>query len=96
MKQRNVYPFAAISGQERMKTGIILTVINPSLSGILSGRKGNREINGGKGPCRNPALLEVIRDCPFNLSPDESGDCCTECRNGSCRDRRLTGNPWRR
>jgi len=94
MKQRNVYPFAAIAGQERMKTGIMLTVINPSLSGILiRGEKGTAKSTAVRGLAEILPLLEVIRDCPFHLAPDEGGDCCTECRNGSCRDRRLNGKP---
>jgi magnesium chelatase subunit I len=94
MKQTKVYPFAAIAGQERMKTGIILTVINPTLSGILiRGEKGTAKSTAVRGLAEILPLLEVIRDCPFHLAPDEYGDCCTQCRNGNCREKRLNGEP---
>jgi magnesium chelatase subunit D len=31
----NIYPFAAIIGQDRLKRALILNLINPTLSGVL-------------------------------------------------------------
>ena len=87
MKQKITYPFAAIVGQERMKLGLILNVINPSLSGIL--------IRGEKGTAKSTAVraladilpqVEVVRDCPLCLAPPERGDACRECLREHCRD----------
>ncbi|MDR2352041.1 MAG: ATP-binding protein [Deltaproteobacteria bacterium] len=70
-----VYPFAAIVGQERMKLGLILNIINPTLSGVL--------IRGEKGTAKSTAVraladilpeIEVIPGDPFQLSPDEDQD----------------------
>ena len=92
MTQRIVYPFAAIVGQERMKTGIMLTVINPTLSGILiRGEKGTAKSTAVRALAEILPLVKVIRDCPFHLSPDEIGDCCTECSKTECRQRRMEG-----
>ena len=92
MNQRTIYPFTAIVGQEQMKTGIILTVINPALSGILiRGEKGTAKSTAVRGLVEILPLLDVIKDCPFHLAPDEYGECCTECRNSSCRERHLRG-----
>jgi magnesium chelatase subunit I len=92
MYERNTYPFAAIVGQERMKTGLILTVVNPGLSGILiRGEKGTAKSTAVRGLAEILPLLDVIRDCPFHLSPDESGDCCAGCRKTACRERRARG-----
>ena len=94
MNEKSIYPFAAIVGQERMKTGIILTVVNPTLSGIL--------IRGEKGTAKSTAVralaeilphLEVIRDCPFHLAPDERADCCAACQRATCRQRRTQDEP---
>lgn len=92
--KKNIYPFAAITGQERMKTGIMLTVINPTLSGILiRGEKGTAKSTAVRGIAEILPFLEVIRDCPFHLAPNEYGDCCMGCRNESCRKKRLNGEP---
>jgi Mg-chelatase subunit ChlI len=43
-----VYPFTAIVGQERMKKGLLLNLVNPSLGGIL--------IRGEKGTAKSTAV----------------------------------------
>ncbi len=92
MNQRTIYPFAAIVGQERMKTGIILTVVNPTLSGILiRGEKGTAKSTAVRALAEILPLLNVIRDCPFHHSPDEYGDCCTGCVKTACREQRGRG-----
>jgi Mg-chelatase subunit ChlI len=67
------YPFAAIVGQDQLKTGLILNVIDPSLSGIL--------IRGEKGTAKSTAVraladllppIHVVRGCAFNSSPEEA------------------------
>lgn len=94
MKQRNVYPFAAIVGQERMKTGIVLAVANPTLSGVLiRGEKGTAKSTAVRGLAEILPRLQVIRDCPFQLAPSEYGDCCAECMNSACREQRKQGAP---
>ena len=92
MNERTTYPFSAIVGQERMKTGIILTVINPTLSGILiRGEKGTAKSTAVRALAQILPLLDVIRDCPFNLLNDEYYECCTGCPRTTCRERRLHG-----
>ncbi len=85
--QNNIYPFAAIVGQERMKLGLILTVINPAISGML--------IRGEKGTAKSTAVraladilpqVEVVRDCPFHLAPVERGAVCRDCARPQCRE----------
>lgn len=37
----NVFPFSALVGQERMKSGLLLNAVDPSIGGVLiSGHKG--------------------------------------------------------
>lgn len=94
MNEKNVYPFAAIVGQERMKTGIILTVINPTLSGILvRGEKGTAKSTAVRALAEILPLLDVVRNCPFQLAPDEYADCCRECPRAACRQARAQGRP---
>ena len=93
MKKRATYPFVAIVGQERMKTGLILAIINPTLSGILiRGEKGTAKSTAIRGLAEILPLIETVRDCPFQLAPDEQGEVCAECTHLSCRERRERGD----
>jgi len=74
-----IFPFTAIVGQEEMKTGLILNVIDPSIGGLL--------IMGEKGTAKSTAVraladllpeIEVVKECPFNCDPD--GFLCNQCR----------------
>ena len=80
MKKHHIYPFVAIVSQEKMKLALILNIINPTLSGVL--------IRGEKGTAKSTAVraladilpeIEVIKDLPFNLSPQEDEDVMREC-----------------
>lgn len=81
MKQRAVYPFAALVGQEKMKLALILNVINPGLSGVL--------IRGEKGTAKSTAVraladilpeLPVFADDPFQLDPENEVEIWRELR----------------
>ena len=74
-----IFPFTAIVGQEEMKTGLILNVIDPSIGGIL--------IMGEKGTAKSTAVraladllpeMEVVKECPFNCNPEDV--LCSRCR----------------
>ena len=76
---RPIYPFTAIVGQNNMKKALILNIITPGLSGVL--------IRGEKGTAKSTAVraladilpeISVIRDCPFQLSPDTEYDIYLE------------------
>lgn len=92
VKKNVVYPFAAIVGQENMKSGLILNIINPTLSGVL--------IRGEKGTAKSTAVralaeilpeIEVIEDCPFQLSLEEDHDVCRGCMRLECRKKVFDG-----
>jgi magnesium chelatase subunit I len=94
MNQPATYPFVAIVGQERMKTGLILNLINPALSGVLiRGEKGTAKSTAVRGLADILPWIEVVRDCPFQLAPAEQGPTCEECARQVCRERRMRGEP---
>ncbi|MBM9616142.1 ATP-binding protein [Desulfobulbus rhabdoformis] len=72
MKNRPIYPFTAIVGQEKMKLALMLNVVNPGLSGVL--------IRGEKGTAKSTAVraladilpeISVFADDPYQLDPVE-------------------------
>lgn len=80
-KNNEVYPFSAVVGQEEMKKGLLLSVINPRLNGIL--------IRGEKGTAKSTAVrslasllpgIDVVADCPFNCDPGDETTMCEKCR----------------
>ena len=85
MKTRPHYPFVAIVGQEDMKTGLILAIINPTLSGVLiRGEKGTAKSTAVRGLAEILPSIEVVRDCPFQLAPHEPGSPCDGCARKAC------------
>ena len=79
-KNKLVYPFVAIVGQENMKLALILNIINPTLSGVL--------IRGEKGTAKSTAVralaavlpeIEVFENDPFQLNPEDEFDFYQEC-----------------
>jgi len=94
MSKRPVYPFVAIVGQERMKLALILNIINPTLSGVL--------IRGEKGTAKSTAVraladilpaIEVVKDCPFQLLPQEAPEVCRDCARLDCSRKIVQGEP---
>jgi len=79
--KREIYPFSAIVGQEKMTRALILNAICPSIGGLL--------IRGEKGTAKSTAVralaailpeIETVAGCPFNCDPHEYEYLCAECR----------------
>lgn len=82
MPDSNVFPFSALVGQEKMKLGLILNVIDPSIDGVL--------IRGERGTAKSTAVralasllpeIPVVADCPIGCRPDRVADLCPACRS---------------
>lgn len=81
MGETNVFPFTAIVGQERMKLGLILNVIDPSIDGVL--------IRGERGTAKSTAVralagllpeIEIVEGCAIGCSPAKGSPLCPSCR----------------
>ncbi len=84
MNSRPVFPFTAIVGQEKLKLGLILNVINPSLSGILiRGEKGTAKSTAVRALSQLMGEIEVVAGCPFNCNPNAPLAACTHCNSNS-------------
>ncbi|MBW1740956.1 MAG: putative cobaltochelatase [Deltaproteobacteria bacterium] len=78
---RELYPFSAIVGQEKMTKALILNAICPSIGGLL--------IRGEKGTAKSTAVralaavlpeIDVVSGCPFNCDPHKYEHLCPECK----------------
>ena len=77
---RQILPFTAIVGQEKMKKALILNAINPRIGGVL--------IRGEKGTAKSTAVralaellpeIEIVNGCPFNCNPVDTAEMCDLC-----------------
>lgn len=85
-RKKRIYPFAAIVGQDKMKLGLILNIINPTISGVLiRGEKGTAKSTAVRALADILPMIEVVKGCPYQLRKPPGGDVCAECMNIECR-----------
>ncbi len=79
-KDKRIYPFVSIVGQEKMKLALILNIINPSLGGVL--------IRGEKGTAKSTAVRSLaellpernqVEGCKFSCDPSNTECLCYKC-----------------
>ncbi|MBC3887874.1 AAA domain-containing protein [Acetobacterium paludosum] len=81
MKKNRTYPFTAIIGQESMKMGLILNVIDPKIGGVLVfGEKGTGKSTAVRAIANLLPEIDVVKDCPFRCDPNDPGSLCENCR----------------
>ena len=87
---RQILPFTAIVGQEKMKKALILNAINPRIGGVL--------IRGEKGTAKSTAVralaellpeIEIVNGCPFNCNPNDESEMCDICYERSKNGEKL-------
>lgn len=75
------FPFTAIVGQDRMKTALVLNIINPLLRGVLiCGQKGTAKSTAVRSLACLVPQMEVVTGCRFHCSPHDTEALCDECR----------------
>jgi magnesium chelatase subunit D len=88
-KKRLVLPFSAIIGVDKLKLATLINAINPKIGGVL--------IRGPKGSGKSTIVrslkdilprIRVIKDCPFNCSPDNPSNMCPVCSAKYKEDRK--------
>ena len=79
-RNKIVYPFSAIVGQEKMKTALILNVINPKIGGVLlRGEKGTGKSLVVRALAHLLPETDVVADCPFRCDPSNLKEVCDAC-----------------
>ena len=75
------YPFTAIVGQEQMKMGLILNLIDPNVGGVLVfGEKGTAKSTAVRALTSLLPEIPVVEGCRYRCNPDEPKKLCDECR----------------
>lgn len=89
-RTKNVYPFSAIVGQEKMKLALILNVINPKIGGVLlRGEKGTGKSLVVRALAHLLPEVDVVTDCPFHCDPTRPKDMCDTCVTRVARGEKL-------
>ena len=83
MVKRINFPFTGILGQDKMKMGLILNVIDPQIGGVLlTGQQGTGKSTAVRSLVEVMPEIEVVKGCAFSCDPNtESEDLCDDCRN---------------
>ena len=78
--KRVTYPFAALVGQEQMKTALLLNAVDPGIGGVLiGGHKGTGKSTAVRALANILPSVEGVADCPFHCPPNDSTHMCAEC-----------------
>ena len=76
------YPFAALVGQEAMKSALVLNAIDSTLGGVLiRGQKGTGKTTAVRALAELLPSIEVVEGCPFQSSPFDPLSMSEECRS---------------
>jgi len=87
---RPIYPFAALVGQEELKTALILNVIEPRIGGVLiRGEKGTAKSTAVRALAALLPVHEAIAGCSFGCTP--SGRASQDPLCSMCQERRTRG-----
>ncbi len=75
------FPFSAIVGQEELKLAILLTVVDPTIGGVLvTGHRGTAKSTAVRALAALLPPLKFVADCPFNCDPDAITPNCPHCQ----------------
>ena len=87
MKTKAVYPFTAIVGQEEMKTALLLSIVMPSLGGVLiKGEKGTAKSTAVRAAAALLPNLQAVVGCACHCDPARPELYCD-----ACQKRRVVG-----
>ncbi|PLX43667.1 MAG: magnesium chelatase ATPase subunit I [Deltaproteobacteria bacterium] len=80
MDHSGVFPFSALVGQEKMKLGLILNVIDPTIDGVLiRGERGTAKSTAVRALARLLPERVVVEGCQVGCSPAKASMLCPEC-----------------
>ena len=82
----DVFPFAAIVGQDDLKLALLLNAVSPKVGGVLiQGEKGNAKSTTVRALADLLPPIPVVPGCPYRCDPDMPFSFCPHCQ----------GKPWK-
>lgn len=80
--QSTSFPFAAIVGQEALKRSLVLSVVDPSLGGVLAlGDRGTGKTTAVRALAALLPDIKVIANCRYNCDPQGAARLCEACQS---------------
>ncbi len=81
LRQRPVYPFTAVVGQDEAKTVLIFNAVDPTMGGaLISGPKGTGKSLLVNSFSRVLPDVEQVQGCPYHCSPRDPTNMCASCK----------------
>jgi len=75
-----LFPFAAIVGQEQMKTALLLNIVDPGIGGVLiKGEKGTAKSTAVRSLAQVLPEAEHVKGCIYRCDPAQSRRLCPTC-----------------
>jgi magnesium chelatase subunit D len=75
-----IYPFAALVGQDSLKTALLLNAVDPGIGGVLiSGEKGTAKSTAARALAALMPAQQVVVGCPFRCDPQSPDPACSHC-----------------
>lgn len=75
------YPFTAIVGQENLKLGLILNMIDSNIGGLLAfGEKGTAKSTAIRSMAKLLPEIEYVKGCNFGCNPNDPSVMCESCK----------------
>jgi magnesium chelatase subunit I len=82
MATRQVFPFAAIAGQQDLKTCLVLTAIDPLIGGLLAmGDRGTGKSTTVRAFAALLPPIKAVKGCPYHCDPAMPQFACATCRS---------------
>ncbi|MEO1701267.1 MAG: magnesium chelatase ATPase subunit I [Pseudomonadota bacterium] len=76
----DIFPFAAIVGQDELKRALLMAAIDPSLGGVLAfGDRGTGKTTAIRALAALLPEIEVRDGCQYNCDPEKPVDVCRIC-----------------
>ena len=89
-RKRLVFPFSSIVGLDKLKLAILINAINPKIGGLLiRGPKGSGKSTIVRSLADVLPKIGVVKNCPFNCSPDDPSNMCSACIENSRKGSKL-------
>jgi magnesium chelatase subunit I len=88
------FPFSAISGQDELKLGLLLTAVDPAIGGLLAfGDRGTGKSTAVRALAALLPSMRAVEQCRFNCDPEAPDQLCSECRGRDKRKSRTIDVP---